>query len=430
MQLSARGAQKRRDESKKLQMYSKQWLPGDTLRVFYPLFWTDGKPDIAVGAIWGHSVSDIKKLGLKTAFIPSTTDFDENAMPIGQPDITYQFSQIAKIFVNGAKAKEEANIMQKDWPTESSRKEALKELEDKYDTKNNRKAVRPIIGKVQYYISTEVLSLKMVNGQPNTESLALTSAPLSNQTIRRLYDILDDPKFAPAPEDMFLEVEWKYPAGAEKDESGRNATPVGLTPEYRLSTQFPSAWQSVVGMAPMVAKDAETIVRRATRSVDPLKVRQALTKYAYLESEYLDMADEEDEETLLRHTSLIKELDLIRPLHNEELIDKIKAKIAEMEADRNERAAQVPTPDLTGPAVPPNPATASPEAPGNVASEIESNMNIGQTPIPDIPINSAAPSIGDLIKGQQDIAGLMNNPNNMNASDADMAGIDIGATMV
>ena len=54
MQLTARGAQKTRNESRKLSMYSKQWAPGDTLRVFYPIFWVDGKPEINVGALYGH----------------------------------------------------------------------------------------------------------------------------------------------------------------------------------------------------------------------------------------------------------------------------------------------------------------------------------------------------------------------------------------
>ena len=102
MRLSARGAQKTRNESKKLSMYSKQWAPGDTLRVLYPVYWENGRPELAVGAVWGHSVSDIKGLGLKTAFIPSTNSFNEDGEPIGPADITYQFSMIAGAFVQGS----------------------------------------------------------------------------------------------------------------------------------------------------------------------------------------------------------------------------------------------------------------------------------------------------------------------------------------
>ena len=210
MRISARGCQKTRNDSKKLGMYSKQWSPGDTLRVFYPIYWEDGQPEIAVGALWGHNVSDIKGLGLKTAFIPSLTEF-RDGVPVGKPDLTYQFSLIAPVFVAGAKLQEEANILSKKFPTEAARKEALKTIEEKYDSKNNMSAVKPIIGRAQYYISTEVVSFKFNNGIYDKESIALSSAPLSGQTIDRLYAILNDPKYRPAEGEERLEVEWKYP---------------------------------------------------------------------------------------------------------------------------------------------------------------------------------------------------------------------------
>lgn len=411
MQLAARGAQKTRNESKKLQMYSKQWLPGDQLRVFYPIFWQDGRPEIAVGAIWGHNVSDIKELGLKTAFIPSTTDFDENAMPVGQPDITYQFSQIARVFVNGMHKLEEEAVQKKSWPTEAARKEALKAVEDKYDTKNNRNAVRPIIGKAQFYISTEVLSIKLVNGSPQMDSIALTSAPLSNQTINKLYDIMEDPKYAPEPNAEFLEVEWKYPAGSDKGESGRSASPAGITAEFRLGAQFPEAYSSVIGQSAMVARDSESIVRRATRSIDPNKVKQALTRYSFMKSEYLDVAVEEDEETLLKHADLIKDLDLVRALTpNTALVEKIEAAIREMEAATPVATPQtdVPNPlnNLSTPEIP----SVAPETPPVTTPEVS---------VPDLTINPEAPNLSM----------LLNNANNAGAGDISDE-VDFSADMV
>lgn len=405
MQLSARGAQRKREESKKLSMYSKQWLPGDVLRVFYPIYWVDGKPEIAVGAIWGHSVSDIKGLGLKTAFIPSTTEFDENAMPIGPADITYQFSQIAKVFVNGAKRVEEQAVMSKNWPNESSRKEALKAIEDKYDTKNNRQAVRPIIGKAQYYISTEVLSIKLVNEVPNTDSIAVTSAPLSNQTIDRLYAIMSDPKYAPQEGDQFLEVEWKYPTNSDKGESARSAAPVGLTPEYRIMNQFPDAYSKLESMMPNVIRDSASITRRATRSVDPSRVRAALTQYAFLKSEYLDAADEEDAETLCKHCDLVKELDIVRTITNQELVGKIQSAIAEMNVAAPVVPSSIPTPAEPVPQI----APAAPVVPTPAAPVVPEPVAPAAPVVPDLPITPGAPSLNN----------LLNNVNN--------AGIDEGA---
>ena len=410
MQLSARGAQKTRNEAKKLNMYSKQWLPGDTLRVFYPIYWENGKPEIAVGAVWGHNVSDIKELGLKTAFIPSTTDFDENGQPVGQPDITYQFSQIARVFVNGQQKKEEAAIMQKPWPTESARKDALKQVEEKFDAKNNKKAVRPLIGRPQFYISTEVLSIKIANGIPNPETIALSSAPLSNQTINKIYGLMDDPKYAPAEGDEFFEVEWKYTAGAEKDEAGRTATCNGLTGEYRMLNQFPEAYNQVMGQKGMVARDAESIVRRATRTIDPVKVKQALTRYAFMKCEYLDLAVDEDEETLLKHANVLKELDITRALTpGTELVAKIQQAIAELDATHVNVPVDVPTPSIAE--AQPAQAEATPvmsSAP--VEPQPQVSMPTPTPVVPDIPINPEAPNLSALVGGN--VQNLMNNANN------------------
>lgn len=395
MQLSARGAQKKREASKKLSMFSKQWLPGDQLRVFYPIYWEDGKPEIAIGAIWGHRVNDIKGLGLKTAFIPSTTEFDDNGLPIGPADITYQFSRIAKVFVNGAKRIEEQAVQNKNWPTESARKEALKAVEEKYDAKNNMKAVKPIIGKAEYYISTEVLSVKIVNDVPNADTIQVTSAPLSNQTIDRLYNIMADPKYAPNPGDEFLEVEWKFPTDTDKSKSARNAAPNGLTQEYRLATQNPDAYKLVQGKMTSVIRDCETITRRATRSVDPAKVRAALTQYSFINSEYLDAADDEDIETLYNNCGVIKELDIVRSFTNEQLTAKIQEAISAMEIKPAVSPSTIPTPDT-----PVSEPVSTPE-PTPVADVAATS--------PELPLTHGAPNLND----------LLNNANN--------AGFDEGA---
>lgn len=423
--LSARAVQKTRNESKKLQMYSKQWLPGDCMRVFYPIFWQDGRPEIAVGAIWGHSVSDPKELGLHTIFIPSTTDFDENAQPIGQPDITYQFSLIAKAFVDGAKAKEEQQIDSKPWANEAQRKEALMALEAKYDAKNNSKAVRPIIGRARYFASTEVLSVKLVNNVPNVESIAITSQPLSNQTINRLYQIMDDPKFAPVEGDEFFEVEWKYPATTDKGESGRQAIPTGLTNEYKLSTMAPDQYAQIAARFDGVSRDAESIVRRAVRMVDPEKVRKALTNYTFMKSEYLDVADEENTELLVKHADLIKELEATRAVTNVELREKIEQAINEMNANRTEIPPQAlstdkplvtPTPEpVVAPEIPINPAAPSVDSLLNAATPAPATTPVTEaTPAPAVAPVQAAPAEA-VPTATPSVENLMNNPNNAGA---------------
>ena len=408
MRLSARGAQKTRNESKKLSMYSKQWAPGDTLRVLYPIYWENGRPELAVGAIWGHSVADIKGLGLKTAFIPSTNSFNKDGEPIGPADITYQFSMIANAFVQGSKAIKEASIMNKNFPTEAARREALSKLDYEYDTKNNMQAVKPIIGRAQYYISTEVISVKIVNGIPDKETMAVTSAPLSNQTIDKLYSLLDDPKYTPMEGEEFFEVEWKYPVNADKGQSAKAATVSGLTPEYRLSTTNPTEWEMIKGMFPAVATEAETITRRATKTVDPVRVRQALTQWSFMNSESLDAADDESVETLLKHADLIKELDLTRALNNAELQARIKEAIAKLD-EMAALSAQTPAEDTFVP----SPFNA--QAP-EVASET-----------PDVPVMPDTSQLPDLsnITGAPTIQNLMNNENAVNMDESEMVSVDL-----
>lgn len=420
--MSARGAQKEREGSKKLSMYSKQWLPGDTLRVFYPIYWQDGQPEIAVGAIWGHSVGDIKALGLKTSFIPSTTDFDQNGQPVGQPDVTYQFSQIARIFVNGAKANEEAAIMRKNWPSEAARLDALKTLETKYDTKNNPDAVKPIIGRVQYYISTEVLSVKIANSVPNLDTIAITSAPLSNKVINKLYQLMDDPKYAPVEGDEFFEVEWKYPVDPKKTASAQQASPNGLTPEYRFAAQFADAYRTVTGMFGMVARDAATITRRATKSVDPARVRAALTQYAFLSSEYLDIVSEEDTETLLRHVDLIHDLDVTRAITNKELVEKIEAALRDLEVNRMQVPENSPS-LISEPTTPPVTETASTSTPENPAADVAS----AETELPDLTLAAGAPTMQSLLNEQPTMSAqsLANNVQNVGADDNMLEDIDL-----
>ena len=341
MVLSARGAQKRKEDSKRLQMYSKQWLPGDTMRLFIPIFQQDGVWEIAVGAVWGHKVNDFEGIGLKTTFIPSLTDFDENGDPIGAPDITYQFSRIAPAFIRGQKALEEKKLQEKKWPTEAARKEALQKLEYQYDTKNNMKAYKPAIGSVTYYISTEVLCLKFTNGVPVNDTMVIASLPLSSQRIDQLYTILQDSKYAPMEGDKFLEVEWKYPANPDKGQSAKASNPAGLTSEYRLVTAFPDTYKQLSSMMSLVATESESIQRRATKKVDESKIRGALTQYAIMNSESIDASGDESEEMLLRNAGLIHELKLDDAMSNVELVEKLKAELA------NNTATQAETiPDL------------------------------------------------------------------------------------
>lgn len=411
MQLrSARKAQKTRSESKHIMNYSKCWNPGDTIRGFVPIYKDeDDTWQIAVGDIWGHKVGDFKTLGLKTTFIPSLTEFDEETgFPVGTPDVTYQFSKIAPIFVQGMKRNKIAQCEAKKWPNEDLKKEQLKEIEAEFDTKNNLKAIKPIISKASYFISTECLSLKLVNDQPKVDTIGCYSLPLSDQTITELYTILETTKYAPEDGDEFLEFEITYPTETDKQKSSRGAHYNGVTSEYRLKTQFPEAYKLVAAQFPLVARDRESIVRRCTTKINEAKIRNALTQYSILYSENLDIASEQDVEILVKNAPIIKELGVLSSMSETSIIEKIEAELRRLEVETPVPAAM---PDLAAAAQ--VPATESEPAPVTSTVTEESAPTVPEEDLN----NPAAPKLTELLNNSESRAEM---------SDEELMNIDLG----
>lgn len=334
MRMSITGALKTKEESKKLQNFSKQWIPGDTLRAFYPIYWDeqDGLPYLLGGCVWGHQVSDIKGLGLKTAFIPSLTEFADG-VPVGAPDITYRFSMIAGLFPRGAKAIEEAKLMAKRWPSEGARKDALKALEDKYDTKNNMNAEKAIISRAMLLIMTECLVINVAGGVPQKGKEAIVTQPLSKQNIRRLDQILKNPQFRPEPGSNFIEIEWAFPVATEKSESAKAVVPTGVSKEMSLKETRPTDWDWINGMLSMVADSSEMIVKRATRDISESRIAQAITQYVFLNSEYLDALDEDGVEQLVNNVPALADISISGAITNEDILSKIDTALSAVPKD-------------------------------------------------------------------------------------------------
>lgn len=407
MQLGARGAQRERQATRKLMAYSKRWTPGDTMRVFFPLIWDEqGRPDFLIGKVWGHPVNDVKELGLHTTFIPSLTPFDENGNPVGVPDVTYQFSRIAPIFVNGMRAQELAAIAKKPWPTESQREQAMQKVKEKYDTKNNRNAVRPIIGRAQYMILTEVISAKYIENQGiDTTTIAISSLAMSDQLLQKLWALLDNAKFAPAAGAKYFEAEYIYPADADKGASGRAVTIGGLTPDWSLAAKFPEQFKTIEDYFRSWSTDSETIKTRATTSINPDAIQAAITNYSLMHSEFLDSVDNDDDtNVLLNNIEILSKV--IKPdyLQNAELKAKIQEAISKMStAPAMPVSAAQPAPDLSNiqlgnTIATPNPAPVMPEQPASVPTpQAPVPTAAPTTPEPNIAVNPQAPDLRSLM---------------------------------
>lgn len=311
MRMTARGAMQTRADSKKLGGFGQMWQPGDQGIVFYPTLVDEetGKLDLLVGCIWGHQ-ADPKALGLKTIFIPSLTDMDESGVPIGTPDITYQFSKIAKAFIDGEKQSKVDKAMSKNWPSEAARKAALDEIENEYDTKNNMKAKKAVVGKAMLLITTEVLYVPVENDVPQPDKARVVTQSLSDDRIRKLINLLDDKKYAPLEGENYLEVQYNFPA-TDKTQAGK-ADPVGQVPEYRLKVKYPDQWKAIESQLELLPKNSETIARRnfSYRKFDEKQIKNALTTYSIMQSEYLESLHEDDVEKLIKNAQIMDALSI------------------------------------------------------------------------------------------------------------------------
>lgn len=394
-------AKKSKDKTKKLMGYSKQWNPGDTMRLTFPIEWEDENPIIIATMVWGHAVNDFEGVNLKTTLIPSLTEFDENGSPVGRLDVSYQFSQIAPIFVRSQKAREEAALLSKNYPTEASRQDALRKLEHKFDTKNNPKAIKPAIGKATLHIFSEVACVKMVNGTPSLDSAAVVSFRLSNQRIDQILALFNDPKYAPMPGDEYWEIEWVYPANPDKNASGRASNPSGLTSEYRMVNQFPNEYKQYLTTLQGLSHSSETMYCRAVKEIQESKIASALSQYAIMHSEDLDGAIEDDVDTLVRNASLIRELNLERTLTNVELLGKITDELSKAPS-----TPSTPVPELVPDLAAYAPTTPTAQVPTPAPAPTPVVPDLSQTAVPDL--NPAAPTMESLMNNQTPIttAGL------------------------
>lgn len=333
MRMTATGAMKTREDARKLGGFGQMWKPGDQITVYYPLVRDEsGKLDLLVGGCWGHP-ADPKQLGLKTIFIPSLTDIDESGVPVGKPDITYQFARIAKAFVEGEKQQKVDKCMAKSWPSEAARKSALEAIDAEFDTQNNAEAKKAVVGKLTLLITTECVVVPIKNDEPMPAEARLVTQSLSNDKIRKLLAILNDKKYAPSDDKPYLEVQYTFPAKDKKAEAGK-VDPVGQTPEYRLESRYPDHFKTIESLLIGLPESSETIERRnfSYRKFEEKQIMQALTTYSIMQSEFLDsLSDEEDIERLAKSAATLDALSITKSLANEQLkmkiteeLDKIK----------------------------------------------------------------------------------------------------------
>lgn len=364
MRITLGGAVQSREATQKLRMFSKQWEPGSTVRAYYRTYMD---PDtnmrqILAGTCWGHKVNDMKKLGLKTTFIPSLCNYDENGDPIGAPDILNRFSRLAPLFIEGEKFHRLQEAERKEYPQEALRREAIKTIETDYDAKNNRQAIKPVISRPTLLITLEVLVVPFKDDKPQMDTAVVACQPVSNKIAKQLDAILRNKKYATIDENGFLEVEWAFPMDTDKGNSGANVTPVGLDEKYAFRTQFTDLYPQLISLCGGLAEDSDMIRRRATSGVAEQAIKQAIMNYSFMYSENLGycMADDNLGDSVMKNVDLLKELDVARAVkdpvfterYNKELAERAATDLPEpVESVEPEQAAAESAPESQAPTI-------------------------------------------------------------------------------
>lgn len=369
MQLSLNGANRSREATRKVPAFSKQWEPGSRLHCFYRTYIDDdtGRRELLAGACWGHKVQDMKAFGVKTTFIPSLCDFDQDGKPIGRPDILWRFSHLAPYFTKGQQLAEEDAINKRNFPNESLRRDALKKVEEKYD-KNSLSGIKPVIGRAQMLITVEVVVVPYKDDKPDFDVPVIACQPISGRLATRLDAILRDARYAPADGEEFLEVEWDFPLeDGNKAQSGQAAVPAGVPEQYRMSTQFPELYEKVKARFSDVSTDSDMVRKRATSGVKESVIEQAIRSYAFMNIAGLEGCsyDEDTLTNVMGSADVIDHLDLARSLNNPVFTERLEKELAELkaaEADVEIPPVEEQAPDLAS-------AATATEAPAPTTTE-------------------------------------------------------------
>ena len=230
----------------------------------------------------------------------------------------------------------------------------LLEIEKKYD-KDNIKGVKPVIGGLTFVIATECVYVPMKNGEPDIDATELVSQPLSDIRIKQLYALAADPNYEPVKlegTDIYVqEVQYSWPAG-DKAEAGKTS-PNGLVPEYRIISKFPQQYKAIRSTLDQLPSESDTIAKRnyQFQKYPENMIKQSLTNYAVMQSEYIDALSGTDNEEMInrieRNASVFEELNLIGNIKNEDILAKINAALELQHAQSDATATVEPTTSST-----------------------------------------------------------------------------------
>lgn len=313
----------------KCDTWGKAWEVGDQATVFYPFLYDAtgdllGKPGfyLNMGVFMGHKVSDMKLFN--TSFIPDLTPIGENGRVDGPGTLIYQFSRIAPLLVTAEKEKKLADLSAKDWSVlgQTAYMQARKQVEDEYDTKNNMKAKRAVVGKLDQRIITEVVFITMdsTNSSPVFEGRTKTKRyiqDLSYSRYTKLITLCNDPIYGIlaqnpglVPEEgkvYFLEVLYNFTSAQNNRMEAGRAEPQGVAQAVTLAARFPDSVAKIDELKQDFPKNGDEIALHAW-GLDPVRDEQLLPilkRIMFDAAANLGSLSDDDKKRLIQHANVI-----------------------------------------------------------------------------------------------------------------------------
>ena len=336
----------------KCRQFGKAWEVGDQGTVFYPFTWwpdethpAGGTFEMHMSAYFGHRVSDMKALG--TTFLRSMSPIDEYGQVIGDGDLAYQFSRIAPLLVTAQKEKELADLNSKDWSVlgNAAYQSARQKIIDDYDTKSNINAKRPLIGRLEVYMLTEVVYVAMDpnSGSPifddqRKQKTGTYIQVLSNNRLDKLVSLANDVNMGikaqnkdlvpEAGKVYFLEVLYNFTSSNNsKSEAGR-CDPQGVAPSMTLVTRNPQHKAKLQDWLDRIPDDPNVI---ATHTYSMAPMGDAVLK-SKLQTIMMERASDfqymsnEDKDRLVKSAKLIDYL-RVAPQQDPQLTERIETEL-------------------------------------------------------------------------------------------------------
>lgn len=309
----------------KRSLFGKAWDVGDQGTVFYPFRWVEadgvGTFRLHTAAFFGHDVSDAKVMG--TSFLRSNSVIDENFNVIGTGDLAYQFSRIAPLLVAAEKEKALAELSSRDWSIlgDSAYQAARKQIEAEYDTKENLKAKKPLIGKLRIKFITECVYVHMDanSGEANFKPEQKTGLYIQEARDARrnkLNTLANDPNMgilAQNPglvptegEIYFLEVMYNFTSAKNnKAEAGRT-DPQGIAYAISIKQRYPDCVKQLNSLLEQVPKSSDAIAAHmwGMAPVAEESLKKKLQSVLFNSTPFLPYLGAEEKDRLVASASL------------------------------------------------------------------------------------------------------------------------------